>query len=166
MSLRFRMSDLPRADEAQLIDILQRCVDEGSLLKEDADEVLVAATKLKVMSLDVPLKDLAADMPEGLQARKASAKLKDKYYTLLASDDFKSAHPDCVKAQEVADKVSGVVLVYVKLLVLLFIVHCYHVMTGIDCHQCTHHLQQKSLATHNTTQFIISSRVCTRMYAS
>lgn len=86
-------------------ELLQKCVEERKLQKEVKDKIMYAAMMAVQFTESTPLEQLSASRPEGLEAIKAANMLKTKISSLVNSDEFKQAHPDSVRAQELADKV-------------------------------------------------------------
>lgn len=84
------------------------CGDSGHMQAEERKEVLMQLMQLMVETEDVPLADLTEVSSETLTANKVLSDLLRKREATVHSDEFRSAFPECAKAEQIAEQVSSI----------------------------------------------------------
>lgn len=102
-----RPSELPsiHATNKQLSAYLQACVDKQLLKPSEKDELQNVARRIIVETESVPLEDLTPSCSDALEVRRSIDEIIRKRQFLVNSDEFRAAHPECVHAAELAEKV-------------------------------------------------------------
>lgn len=82
-------------------------MEDGLLAPSDVQELLGTLREIYMDTEHVPLQEIRTDSIECLKARQALDKLKGKRESLVHSSMFREAHPECLTAEELAEKVGS-----------------------------------------------------------